>query len=32
MIREKLDESLTDSSGRAENAYISPFHNLLRIQ
>jgi hypothetical protein len=32
MIREELDESLTDSSGRAENAYISPFHNLLRIQ
>ncbi len=30
MIREKLDESLTDHSGRAENAYVTPFH-LVRI-
>jgi hypothetical protein len=27
VIREELGETLTDRSGSAENAYITPFHN-----
>ena len=30
VVREELDESLSDHAGRAENAYVTPFH-LLRI-
>jgi hypothetical protein len=29
MVFEELDESLTDHTGRAENAYVSPFHIAL---
>jgi hypothetical protein len=30
VVREELNESLSDHAGRAENAYVSPFH-LTRI-
>ncbi len=30
MVFEKLDEPLTDHAGRAENAYVAPFH-FVRI-
>src|SRR6202042_2713559 len=31
VVREELDESLSDRTGRAKNTYVTPFHNLSRI-